>query len=156
MAGRGLSWRAAVAGISLIGALGCASSAFAQAVPEWARDRTDRWYTAFNTGDTVAISELYAEDAVLFLEGQTFDGRPAIEAFHEGNFAKARFECVWTIRGFTTVDKLAAVWGDDNCIDTPKLGGAPLSWSGRWLMVYQLQPDGSRLIVRDSGEAALP
>jgi ketosteroid isomerase-like protein len=29
-----------------------------------------------------------------------------------------------------------------------------VAWEGRWLMVYQRQPDGSWIIVRDSGEAA--
>jgi len=29
-----------------------------------------------------------------------------------------------------------------------------VSWKGRWLTVYQLQPDGSWMIVRDSGEDA--
>ena len=52
------------------------------------------------------------------------------------------------------VDHLAAVWGDDACVETPKSGAPSQAWQGRWLTVYQLQPDGSWLIVRDSGEEA--
>ena len=52
------------------------------------------------------------------------------------------------------VDNLAAVWGEDACVETPRAGATSSDWQGRWLTVYQLQPDGSWLIVRDSGEEA--
>ena len=147
----------AVMGIVLLGAMGgSSSSTFARAVPEWAQDHTKQWYAAFNAGDAARITKLYAADAVLLLQDQSFEGRAAIEAFHTGNFEKARFTCTWAIDGVSTVDKLAAVWGDDSCVATPKSGGAPQRWKGHWLTVYQLQPDGSWIIVRDSGEETRP
>jgi uncharacterized protein (TIGR02246 family) len=145
----------AVMGITLLGStVGGSASPFRPAVPDWAQRHTKQWYAAFNAGDAAAITRLYAADAVMLLQGQTFEGRAAIEAFHKANFEKARFDCTWTIEGMSTVDKVAVVWGDDSCIDTPRTGGAPVRWKGRWLMVYQLQPDGSWMIVRDSGEQA--
>ena len=117
-------------------------------------DHTAKWYTAFNAGDVPAIVELYASDAVLLLQGETFNGRGAIEAFHRGNFDKVRYSCTFTIESVSRVDNLAAIWGDDACVETPKSGAPAQSWQGRWLTVYQLQPDGSWLIVRDSGEEA--
>ena len=45
------------------------------------------------------MARLYTADAVLLLQGQIFEGRPAIEAFHKANFAAARFNCTWTING---------------------------------------------------------
>ena len=140
----------------VIVALGGSASVFAQGIPPWLTDRTKQWYTAFNAGDAAAIIRLYALNAVLFLDGEMFDGRGAIEEFHRDNFGKARFDCMWTIRGATLVDKLAVVWGDDSCIDTPRSGGAPQMWEGRWLMVYQQHADGSWLIVRDGGEESRP
>ena len=146
---------ACLAGIVLLGAtLGVSTSASAQVVPGWLKDHTEKWYTAFNAGDSAAMARLYTADAVLLLQGQVFEGRPAIEAFHKGNFAAARFNCTWTINGNTIVDKVAAVWGDDSCIDTPKAGGPPGDWKGHWLTVYQQQADGSWMIVRDSAEDA--
>ena len=109
---------------------------------------------AFNAGDASAIIQLYASDAVLLLKGETFNGRGPIEAFHKGNFEKARYSCTWTIDSVSMVDNLAAVWGEDACVETPTSGAPSQSWRGRWLTVYQLQPDGSWLIVRDSGEEA--
>jgi uncharacterized protein (TIGR02246 family) len=133
-----------------------AGAAQAQLVPGWINDRTEQWYGAFNAGDAAAMGRLYAPDAVLALQGEVYTGRPAIEAFHRMNFATARFECTYAIKGTSVVDKVAAVWGDDACTDTPKRGGPSEKWQGRWLTVYQLEPDGNWLIVRDSAEDARP
>jgi uncharacterized protein (TIGR02246 family) len=136
----------------LVGSVGGSRPASGQAILEWAKERTAKWYTAFNAGDASAIIQLYASDAVLLLQGETFNGRGAIEAFHKGNFEKVRYACSWTIESVSMVDNLAAIWGDDACVETPKSGGPSQAWQGRWLTVYQLQADGSWLIVRDSGE----
>jgi uncharacterized protein (TIGR02246 family) len=153
------SWRRCslrgTVGIALLaGIVGNPRPTSAQAILEWAKDHTAKWYSAFNAGDVSAIIQLYASDAVLLLQGETFNGRGAIEAFHKGNFAKVRYSCTYTIDSVSMVDNLAAVWGDDACVETPTAGGPSQSWVGRWLTVYQLQPDGSWLIVRDSGEEA--
>jgi len=151
---RSLSLSAVMVLVLVGNTVGSSASPFGQAVPEWAQQHTNQWYAAFNAGDVAAITKLYAAGAVMLLQGQTFEGRAAIEAFHRGNFEKARFACTWTIDGMSAVDKVAVLWGNDSCLDTPKTGGAPVSWKGRWLTVYQLQPDGSWMIVRDSGEEA--
>ena len=41
---------------------------------------------------------------------KTFNGRGAIEAFHKGNFAKARYSCTWTIDSVSMVDNLVRPW----------------------------------------------
>jgi uncharacterized protein (TIGR02246 family) len=144
-----------IVGVALFaGTLGHSRPASAQAILEWAKDHTAKWYAAFNAGDVPAIVQLYASDAVLLLQGETFNGRGAIEAFHRGNFEKVRYSCTFTIESVSRVDNLAAIWGDDACVETPKSGAPVQAWQGRWLTVYQLQPDGSWLIVRDSGEEA--
>lgn len=149
-----LSLRAAAGLALLVGMVGNSRPASAQPILEWAKDHTAQWYAAFNAGDASAIIQLYASDAVLLLRGETFNGRSAIEAFHTGNFEKVRYACMWTINSVSRVDSLAAVWGNDACVGTPASGGPSQAFEGRWLMIYQLQPDGSWLIVRDSGEEA--
>ena len=151
---RRLSLRTIAAAALLAGIVGRSEPASAQAILDWAKDHTAKWYNAFNAGDASAIIQLYASDAVLLLQGETFAGRGAIEAFHKANFAKVHYSCTWTIDSVSMVDNLAAVWGDDACVETPTSGAPQQSWQGRWLTVYQLQPDGSWLIVRDSGEEA--
>jgi uncharacterized protein (TIGR02246 family) len=151
---RRLSLRVIVAAALFAGAVGDSRPASAQQILDWAKEHTAKWYAAFNAGDPKAMVQLYASDAVLLLQGETFSGRGQIEAFHTGNFAKVQYSCTWTISSVSRVDQLAAVWGDDACIETPKSGAPSQMWQGRWLTVYQLQPDGSWLIVRDSGEEA--
>jgi uncharacterized protein (TIGR02246 family) len=111
-----------------------------------------RWYAAFNAGDAAGLSRLYAPDAALILRQEVFQGRAAIEAFHEENFAKIEARCRFTIEGVSSTARLGAVWGEDDCSGTPRAGGATLKWRVRWLTVFQQQPDGTWLIVRDSGE----
>jgi uncharacterized protein (TIGR02246 family) len=115
-----------------------------------------RWYAAFNAGDADALMKLYAPDATLLLGGRAYAGRAAIESFHRRNFAGARFACTWTIEAGAAADALTAVWGTDTCTETPVAGGQTLRWTGRWVTVFQKQPDGSWLIVRDSGEEDRP
>src|ERR1700704_5983546 len=140
-----LSLRVIVGAALFAGTVAHSRPASAQAILEWAKDHTAKWYAAFNAGDASAIIPLYASDAVLLLQGETFNGRGAIEAFHRGNFTKVRYSCTWTIESVSMVDHLAAIWGDDACVETPTAGGPSHSWQGRWLTVYQLQPDGSWL-----------
>jgi len=85
-----LSLRVIVGVALFVGTVGHSRPASAQAILEWAKDHTAKWYAAFNAGDVPAIVQLYASDAVLLLQGETFNGRGAIEAFHTG----VRFEVV--------------------------------------------------------------
>jgi uncharacterized protein (TIGR02246 family) len=125
-------------------------------VAPWARQQTERWYAAFNAGDAGALVRMYAPDAVLLLQGQQFQGRAGIEAFHRISFERADFTCTWTIERFSTVGALAVVAGSDSCAETSKSGGQVRSWKGQWITVYQQQPDGSWMIVRDSGAEDRP
>src|SRR6478672_615139 len=84
-------------------------AARAQLVPGWISDRTEQWYAAFNAGNAAAMGRLYAPDAVLALQGEVYQGQPAIEAFHRMNFETARFDCTFSIKGTSVVDKVAAV-----------------------------------------------
>ncbi len=131
------------------------TSASAQTiVPQWARERTTAWYNAFNGGDAVALAAMHTPDAVLLLESITMEGPPAIERFHGGQFEKVKFDCEWTIAGVSVVYRLGAVWGTDVCVETPKSGAPPVTWTGRFMTLYQLQADGRWMIIRDTGEEA--
>ena len=123
-----LSLRVMVGVALFIGTVGHSRPVAGQAILEWAKDHTAKWYAAFNAGDVPAIVQLYASDAVLLLQGETFNGRGAIETFHTDNFAKVRYSCTWTIDSVSMVDNLAAAWGEDRCVETPKSGGAAQNW----------------------------
>ena len=82
---RRLSLRVTVGVALFAGTVGHSRPASGQArFWKWAKDRTAKWYAAFNAGDASAMIQLYASDAVLLLQGETFNGRGAIEKFHTG------------------------------------------------------------------------
>ena len=120
------------------------------AIPKWAEEVTAKWYAALHAGDASSFMKLYAADAVAVLPTQTLRGRSAIEAFHRRDKDRTGYKCTWTIGGAHALAKQAAVWGTDNCIETPKGGGPSRTAMSEWLTVYERQPDNSWLIVRDS------
>jgi ketosteroid isomerase-like protein len=136
--------------VSTIFLLG-ATALLAQVVPQWLQEQERKWLEAFNAGNAAALTALYASDAVILLD-QTVRGRAAIKEFEDGYFGATRFTCVFPIDGVQTLDKLTAVWGTSTCARTPKSGGASQTTKGRWLRVYEQQPDGSWIIVRDTGQ----
>jgi uncharacterized protein (TIGR02246 family) len=138
--------------IVLLAGVSGSRPAAGQVGPTWAEEHMGRWYAAFNAGDAAALSRLYAVDAALVLREQVYLGRDAIEAFHKENFAKVVATCEFAIEGVSSTSRLGAVWGEDDCTGTPRAGGVPFKWRVRWLTVFQQQPDGAWLIVRDSGE----
>jgi uncharacterized protein (TIGR02246 family) len=119
-------------------------------VPEWVRQENQKWYAALNAGDPAALARLYTEDAVSITPNRVMRGRSAIEAFHRDNFSRSQPACTWVINGAHVLEKQAAVWGVDTCTETPKSGAAPSTGSTNWLTVYERQPDGSWLVVRES------
>jgi uncharacterized protein (TIGR02246 family) len=127
-------------------------AAYAQSVPEWARERTTAWYNAFNSGNAAGLAGMHTADAVLLIAGVTMEGRAAIEKFHASQFAKVKFDCKWTIQGVNVVYRIAVVWGSDTCTETPHGVPRTLNWNGRFMTVYQQQADGMWMIVRDTGE----
>ena len=143
-------WRVPVLVAVMVAA--AVGSASAQAIPDWARERTTAWYNAFNSGNAIALASMHAPDAVLLVGSITMTGREAIQGFHAGQFDKVRFDCAWTIQGVSVVHRLAAIWGTDTCTETPKSGPGMRKFNGRFMTMYQLQADGSWMVIRDTGE----
>ena len=138
--------------VVMVAMFACASGASAQTIPDWARERTTVWYNAFTSGNATQLADMHTPDAVLMLAGLTVEGRDAIQRFHAGQFDQVRFDCTWSIQGVSVVYRLAAVWGTDTCVETPKSGAKPVNWNGRFMTMYQLQADGRWMIIRDTGE----
>ena len=135
------------------GALATPIAAQAQEAPKWADDLLDQWYVSFNAGDVEAVARLYSTDAVV---GQDVKGRDAIKESLAASFAKEDYDCSGGFDGFQEVAGVAVGWGHDACTVTPKSGGPSESRKSRWLAVYEQQPDGSWLTVRDVWEEVSP
>ena len=143
-------WRVAVL-VALMAAT-AVIGASAQTIPDWARERTTAWYNAFNSGNATALANMHAPDAVLLVGTVTMEGKDAIQRFHARQFEQVRFDCAWTIQGVSVVHRLAAVWGTDSCTETAKSGAGTRKFNGRFMTMYQLQADGTWMVIRDTGE----
>ena len=119
-------------------------------VPQWLQEENSKWYAALNSGDAAALAKLYADDAVSITPSRVLRSRAAIEAFHRSNFQRSQPKCTWTLGGAQVLEKQAALWGIDTCTETPKSGAAPWTSKTRWLTIYERQPNGSWLVVRES------
>ena len=128
-------------------------AAGAQVAPTWAEDLLEAWYAAYNAGDVDGVARLYSDDAVW---SAGVRGRAAIKADLTARFAKTRFECSGDFDGFQEIAGSAVAWGHDTCTETPKSGGPSKTTESRWLAVYERQPDGKWLTVRDIAESLTP
>lgn len=143
-------WRVPVLVTVMMASAVCSASA--QTIPDWARERTTAWYNAFNAGNATDLANMHAPDAVLLVGGITMEGKDAIQRFHASQFEQVRFDCAWTIQGVNVVHRLAAIWGTDTCTETPKSGPGTRKFNGRFMTMYQLQADGTWMVIRDTGE----
>jgi uncharacterized protein (TIGR02246 family) len=119
-------------------------------IPKWLQEENRKWYSALNAGNASALAKLYARDAVVISPNRTLQGRAAIEEFQRASFAKAQPRCTWVLGGAHVLEKQVALWGTDECTETPKSGGAPWTSRTRWLTLYERQSDGAWLVVRES------
>ena len=151
--------------LALLALLGCApqsnekatadSAAMAAADPVAARTAIDaanaRSAEALNKGDVESWLTLYKSDAVVLPPNQ-----PAwrgIDGMRAG--AQAMLNAV-TISGTTlTADDVkmsgdfAVETGTYTMTMTPKKGGKPINDKGKYIVVWELQPDGSWKAIRD-------
>ncbi len=111
------------------------------------------WEAAWKAGDAAAVSEYYAEDAVLFPQNEyPIAGKSAIQSGYERIFA------AFNVTGSSEVAELevAGDWGFmrgsyTTCV-APKEGGrAAENDRGTWLWIVRRQADGSWKIARAMG-----
>lgn len=116
--------------------------------PEWARESLARWYERFNARDAEGLANLYSRDARV---GDA-RGRAAIMQRFRAEWDESDVSCSGAYDDFFVVDDLATGRGRDTCVRTPEAGGPTETTRGRWIAVYERQPDGSWLCIRDRGE----
>jgi len=119
----------------------------AQEVPDWAQEVEQRWWDAFNAGNSKRLVSLFASDAVALHPSQTLRGNERIEQFFTAVFLTASYDCEWSVKRALTLDQLATVTSSARCSKVPERGD-PESISLDMLKVYEQQDDGSWLMVR--------
>ena len=117
--------------------------------PQWAADLLSEWYEAFNARDAQRLANTYSPDARI----RDAQGRQAIIARFESDWAEKSEECSGGFDGFQTVGSIGVGWGRDTCTVTTSDNGPKTTSRGTWVAVYEQQPNGSWLCIRDMGEA---
>lgn len=112
--------------------------------PEWAVDWLEGWYVAFNGRDAQGLAAMYAPDAMV---GDA-RGRRAIAASFQADWAEANLQCSGAYDGFRVSGDFATGWGRDVC----RAESGEVVQRSTWLAVYDRQPDGSWICIRDNGE----
>jgi len=117
--------------------------------PAWASVLLAEWYEAYNARDAQQLANVYTADARI----RDAQGRQAIIARFESEWAETNDVCSGGFDGFEMRGTVAVGWGRDTCTVTPADGGPTTTSRGAWLAVYEQQEDGSWLCIRDIGEA---
>jgi len=122
-----------------------------QDIPAWVTKVFNAYYSANDADDLDALMKLYAPDAVLKDGDQTFRGRAEIREYLTPGTDSTLYTCTWSVDAVLAGERLAAVTSSDSCIETPKSGGAAktIDYEGG-ITIYERQPDGSWLIVREA------
>ena len=118
--------------------------------PAWAQESLARWYESFNARDAEALADLYTTDARV---GEA-QGRSAIIQSFQDDWAESDATCSGGYDDFFVVGTIAAGRGRDVCEVNASDGSGSTTVHSRWLALYEQQPDGTWLCIRDRGEQA--
>lgn len=108
------------------------------------RNSTPSFLAAWNAADVTALGAFFAEDAVeMRADGAPFEGRKAILDGLSSFFAqfKATQSAIVTEAGVE--GDLGFARGTWNLRSAPKSGGAETTRTGKWMVLYKRQADGS-------------
>jgi uncharacterized protein (TIGR02246 family) len=146
-----------LAGI-LIVAAGCAPKVDAPADVAAIKAMSTAWGQAQTAGDAAALSDQYADDAVRLDPNAPMKmGKEAIHSALRAYFGQYRDEAVDVAEDVRVIGDLAFARGTYVAKSTPKVpGAAVVDDKGKWVDVYQRQPDGAWKMIVDIWNSDLP
>ncbi len=116
----------------------------------------ERFDAALGAGDTDALAQLYADDAVrMHPDVPTWIGNTAIREGFEGTSGErpGGQQGSWvvdnTVSNVVVAGEFATARGEFSATFTPEGGGDPVLDSGKWMSLSRRQPDGTWKIVWD-------
>ena len=122
------------------------------------KDIDAKWAAAQNTGDIESIMSLLTDDVIMLWANEPIkEGKEAVRnsilADHKENTYENTKATVVEVR-------LAGDWafarGTWSGTDTPKAGGESMQFIGKWIDIFERQPDGSWKVSRSMYNSDLP
>jgi uncharacterized protein (TIGR02246 family) len=115
-------------------------------------DADAKWAAAEQRGDANAVASVYADSVITLYNGApAVHGRDAVTKALADRFAKTNLTNVNYHTDDIMVDgNIAVELGSSVDTKTPKAGGKSVTEKGRYMTVWQKQPDGSWKVVRDA------
>lgn len=131
--------RSVIAAIAL-GACAAALPVAAQEAPDQVQELANRWTAAYNGVDVPALSDLYADDAELYIhrEGR-FIGQAAIGDYWAADMDRANPITVLNVTDSVVDAEMMLVHGNYQVLDRDT--GVPLG-GGRFAHIWVLEEDG--------------
>jgi uncharacterized protein (TIGR02246 family) len=109
------------------------------------------WHRATRDGDVETVLTLMTEDVVFLVAGQPpMRGRGAFERGLRGLLSQHRVESTGDVQEVEVSGDLAYCWTLLNVRVIPAAGGDAVVRSGNTLSIFQRQPGGEWLLIRDA------
>ena len=117
----------------------------------------DEWTVAFNAGDVAGLVALYTDDAVRMPpNAPAYTGREAIEEAFSGLFEQFSGELTWPTEEIVVADGWAFHRGTYRAGLAPVAGDDVIEESGKVIVIFQQQPNGSWKVAREIWNSDLP
>lgn len=125
-------------------------AAHAAAVPQPVEQLRQSYERAYNAGDAAGIGALLTDDAQWLPPAEApVVGKAAVQRRYASQFTRSRSVFHLRIDDFRQSGELAVIEGPYERTDAGGQGSTSKTYSGKYLMVLQRQPDGSWKIARD-------
>jgi ketosteroid isomerase-like protein len=109
-----------------------------------------RYLKSINDGDIATLSSLTDDDHMMISPGRPpVAGKAANDATNGRTFEQFKIDETWTVLESIIDRNLAYQRGTFTVGATPKSGGPSRDTTGKFVRIYQRQPDGSWRMTRD-------
>ena len=104
-----------------------------------------QWVNAYNQRDMTALGNAYAEDAIYSTPFWTAEGRLAIERKNKEDIDRsgAVMNSITVHRAWRSGD---VMWADGTWSGSGKMAGKEVTWTGRWLSVYNCHAERCEVV----------
>jgi ketosteroid isomerase-like protein len=106
---------------------------------------SQQWVNAYNQRDMTALGKTYAEDAIYSTPSWTAEGRLAIERKNKEDIDRsgAVMTSITVHRARRSGD---IMWADGTWSGSGKMAGKEVTWTGRWLSVYNCRAERCEIV----------